>query len=168
GPVEQSLETWERVLAVNLTAIFLACKHALPHMVRQGGGSIVNISSVGGIRARIGRPSVAYSASKAGIAGLTRDVAIQYASRGIPCNTIVLGGVRTPRIVNERPGVDAEELARLRSAELPRGTMGDGWDTAYAALYLASDESRHVTGTTLVVDGGQSAAIRVAIMPQER
>src|SRR5262249_11853761 len=90
GPVEQSLETWERVLAVNLTAIFLACKHALPHMVRQGGGSIVNISSVGGIRARIGRPSVAYSASKAGIAGLTRDVAIQYASRGIRCNTIVL------------------------------------------------------------------------------
>jgi NAD(P)-dependent dehydrogenase (short-subunit alcohol dehydrogenase family) len=168
GPVELSEETWDRVLAVNLKAIFLACKYALPHMEQRGRGSIVNISSVGGVRARIGRPSVAYSASKAGIEGLSRDVAVQYAAKGIRCNTIVLGGVRTPRIAAQRPGVDVDELVRLRAAELPRGTLGDAWDTAYAALYLASDESKHVTGTTLTVDGGQTAAIRVAIMPGER
>ena len=168
GPVEMPEETWDRVFDVNLKAIFLACKYVLPHMERQGTGSIVNISSVGGIRARRGRPSVAYSASKAGIEGLTRDVAVQYAAKAIRCNTIILGGVRTPRIVAERPGVDVEELVRLRAAELPRGELGDGWDAAYAALYLASDESKHVTGATLAVDGGQSAAIRVAILPQER
>jgi NAD(P)-dependent dehydrogenase (short-subunit alcohol dehydrogenase family) len=168
GPVEISEEKWDRVFAVNLKAIFLSCKYALPHMERQRSGSIINISSVGGIRARVGRPSVAYSASKAGIEGLTRDVAVQYASKGVRCNTIVIGGVKTPRIANERPGVDVDELVRLRAAELPRGELGDGWDTAYAALYLASDESKHVTGTTLTVDGGQSAAIRVAILPTER
>ena len=168
GPVEISEETWDRVFAVNLKAIFLSCKYALPHMERQRSGSIINISSVGGIRARVGRPSVAYSASKAGIEGLTRDVAVQYASKGIRCNTIIIGGVKTPRIANERPGVDVDELVRLRAAELPRGQLGDGWDTAYAALYLASDESKHVTGTSLTVDGGQSAAVRVAILPKER
>jgi NAD(P)-dependent dehydrogenase (short-subunit alcohol dehydrogenase family) len=164
GPVETSEETWDAVVGVNLKGIFLACKYVLPHMERQGGGSIVNISTVGAIRARMDRPAVAYSASKAGIEGLSRDVAIQYASRGIRSNTIVLGGVATPRIVAARPGVDVDELLRKRGAHLPAGRLGVAWDTAYAALFLASDEARHITGTTLAVDGGQSAAIRVAIV----
>jgi NAD(P)-dependent dehydrogenase (short-subunit alcohol dehydrogenase family) len=133
-------------------------------MERQGSGAIVNISTVGAIRARIDRPAVAYSASKAGIEGLSRDVAVQYASRGIRSNTIILGGVNTPRIVAARPGADVVELGRKRGAHLPTGRLGDAWDTAYAALFLASDEARHITGTTLAVDGGQSAAIRVAIV----
>src|SRR2546428_9171945 len=83
GPVETEEATWDRILAVNLKAMFLTCKYVLPHMERQGGGSIINISSGGGVRARVGRPDVAYSASKAGIDGLTRDVAVQYASKGI-------------------------------------------------------------------------------------
>jgi NAD(P)-dependent dehydrogenase (short-subunit alcohol dehydrogenase family) len=164
GPVEIAEEVWDRVLAVNLKSIFLTCKYVLPHMERQGGGSIINISTVGAIRARMQRPSAAYSASKAGIEGLSRDVAVQYAAKGIRSNTIILGGVRTPRIVVARPGVDPEELAGKRGAELPRGRLGDAWDTAYAALFLASDEARHITGTTLAVDGGQSAAMRVAIV----
>jgi NAD(P)-dependent dehydrogenase (short-subunit alcohol dehydrogenase family) len=164
GPVETSEETWDRVVGVNLKGIFLACKYVLPHMERQGGGSIVNISTVGAIRARVGRPAVAYSASKAGIEGLSRDVAVQYAAKGIRSNTIVLGGVSTPRIVAARPGVDVDELVRRRGAVLPRGVLGDAWDTAHAALFLASAEARHITGTTLAVDGGQSAAIHVAIV----
>jgi len=162
GPVETTEETWDRVLAVNLKAMFLACKYVLPHMERQGGGSIINVSSVGGIRARIGRPNVAYSASKAGIDGLTRDVAVQYAPKGIRCNTIVIGGVNTPRVGTVHPGADLDELLRARAAELPAGRMGDAWDSAYLALFLASDEAKHITGATLPVDGGQSAAIRVA------
>jgi len=162
GPVETAEETWDRVLAVNLKAMFLTCKYVLPHMERQGGGSIINTSSVGGLRARIGRPNVAYSASKAGIDGLTRDVAVQYASKGIRCNTIVIGGVETPRVGAIHADADVGELLRARAAELPGGRLGDAWDSAYLALFLASDESKHVTGATLAVDGGQSAAIRVA------
>src|SRR5260221_13140969 len=162
GPVETTEETWDRVFAVNLKAMFLTCKYVLPHMARQGGGSIINTSSVGGIRARIGRPNVAYSASKAGIDGLTRDVAVQYAPLGIRCNTIVIGGVNTPRVGTVHPGADIDELLRARASELPAGRMGDAWDGAYLALFLASDEAKHITGATLPVDGGQSAAIRVA------
>ncbi len=162
GPVETTEETWDRVLAVNLRSMFLTCKYVLPHMERQGGGSIINTSSVGGIRARIGRPNVAYSASKAGIDGLTRDVAVQYAPMGIRCNTIVIGGVNTPRVGTIHPDADIDELLRARAAELPAGRMGDAWDGAYLALFLASDEAKHITGATLAVDGGQSAAIRVA------
>jgi NAD(P)-dependent dehydrogenase (short-subunit alcohol dehydrogenase family) len=162
GPVETTEETWDRVLGVNLKAMFLTCKHVLPHMERQGAGSIVNISSVGGVRARIGRPNVAYSASKAGIDGLTRDVAIQYASKGIRCNTIVIGGVNTPRVGAIHKEADVDELLKQRAAVLPRGRLGDAWDSAYLALFLASDESAHITGATLTVDGGQSAAIHVA------
>jgi NAD(P)-dependent dehydrogenase (short-subunit alcohol dehydrogenase family) len=164
GPVETSEEIWDRVVEVNLKGIFLACKFVLPHMERQRGGSIINISTVGAIRGRVGRPAVAYSASKAGIEGLSRDIAVQYASRGVRSNVIVLGGVATPRIATARPGVDVDELHRKRGAHLPTGRLGDAWDTAYAALFLASDEARHITGTTLAVDGGQSAAITVAIV----
>jgi NAD(P)-dependent dehydrogenase (short-subunit alcohol dehydrogenase family) len=164
GPVEVSETSWNETVAVNLTSIFLTCKYVLPHMERQGAGSIVNISSVGATRARLHRPNVGYSVSKAGIEALSRDVAIQYASRGIRSNTILLGGVYTPRIVAERPGVDVAELIRKRSAQLPSGHMGDAFDTAYAALFLASDEAKHITGTTLAVDGGQSSFIGVAVV----
>jgi len=164
GPVEVSEESWANVIAVNLTSIFLTCKYVIPFMERRGGGAIVNISSVAGIRARQHRPNVAYSVSKAGVDALSRDIAIQYAARGIRSNTILLGGVYTPRIVAERPGVDVDALIRKRAAHLPSGKLGDAFDTAYAALFLASDEAKHITGATLAVDGGQSAFISVAIV----
>jgi NAD(P)-dependent dehydrogenase (short-subunit alcohol dehydrogenase family) len=164
GPVEVDEASWDRVMAVNLKSIFLACKYVLPHMERQGGGSIVNISSVGAIRARLHRPNVSYSASKAAIEALSRDVAIQYASRGIRSNTILIGGVFTPRIVAERPGVDVEDLVRKRGAQTPSGQLGDAFDVAHAALFLASDEAKHITGATLAVDGGKSAFMNVAIV----
>ena len=164
GPVEVDEASWDRVLAVNLKSIFLACKYVLPHMERQGGGAIINISSVGAIRARLHRPNVAYSASKAAIEALSRDVAIQYASRGIRSNTILIGGVFTPRIVAERPGVDVDDLVRKRAARTPSGKLGDAFDVAHAALFLASDEAKHITGATLAVDGGKSAFMSVAIV----
>jgi len=98
----------------------------------------------------------------------TREVAIQYAPYGIRSNTILVGGVATPRIVAERPGVDVERLLRERGAKLPSGKLGDAFDTAYAALFLVSDEAKHITGTTLAVDGGQSAFITVAIVEGEQ
>jgi NAD(P)-dependent dehydrogenase (short-subunit alcohol dehydrogenase family) len=164
GPVEVEEDSWDHVMAVNLKSIFLMMKYVLPHMERQGGGAIVNISSVAGIRARLRRPNVSYSVSKAGIDALSRDVAIQYASRGIRSNTILIGGVYTPRIVAERPGVDVAELVRRRGEHQPSGKLGDAFDTAYAAVFLASDEAKHITGTTLAVDGGQSAFVGVAIV----
>ena len=164
GPVEVSETSWDEVMAVNLKSVFLTCKYVLPHMERQGGGSIVNISSVGAIRARLNRPNVAYSASKAAIDAVSRDVAIQYASKGIRSNTILIGGVFTPRIVSERPGVDVEDLVRQRASKTASGRLGDAFDTAYAALFLASDEARHITGTSLAVDGGKSAFMSVAIV----
>ena len=114
GPVEVDETSWDEVMAVNLKSVFLACKYVLPQMERQGAGSIVNISSVGAIRARLNRPNVAYSASKAAMDAVSRDVAIQYASKGIRSNTILIGGVFTPRIVTERPGVDVERRHRRR------------------------------------------------------
>jgi NAD(P)-dependent dehydrogenase (short-subunit alcohol dehydrogenase family) len=164
GPVEVDERDWDETMAVNLKSIFLMCKFVLPHMERQGSGSIVNISSVAAIRARLRRPNVSYSVSKAGIEALSRDVAVQYASRGIRANTLVVGGVFTPRIIAERPGVDVDELVRRRGAKQPSGRLGDAFDIAYAALFLASDEAKHVTGATLVVDGGQSAHVAVAIV----
>ena len=164
GPVEVSEESWTETLAVNLTSVFLTCKYVIPYMEQQGGGAIVNISSLAAIRARLHRPNVGYSVTKAGIEALSREVAIQYAPKGIRSNTILIGGVFTPRIVAERPGVDVDELVSKRAARQPSGRLGDAFDTANAALFLASENARHITGTTLVVDGGQSAYLAVAIV----
>jgi NAD(P)-dependent dehydrogenase (short-subunit alcohol dehydrogenase family) len=164
GPVEVSEEGWAETLAVNLTSVFLACKFVIPHMVRGGGGAIVNISSLAAIRARRRRPNIGYSATKAALEALSREVAIQYAPSGIRSNTIVIGGIFTPRIVAERPGVDVDELVSKRAELQPSGRLGDGFDTANAALFLASDDARHITGTTVIVDGGQSAYIPVPIV----
>jgi NAD(P)-dependent dehydrogenase (short-subunit alcohol dehydrogenase family) len=164
GPVEVSEESWVETLAVNLTSVFLTCKYVIPYMERGGGGAIVNISSLAAIRARRRRPNVGYSATKAALEALSRDIAIQYAPKGIRSNTILIGGIFTPRIVAERPGVDVDELIAKRAAMQPSGRLGDGFDTAHAALFLASDEARHITGTIVTVDGGQSAYLAVPIV----
>ncbi|HYB55305.1 MAG TPA: SDR family NAD(P)-dependent oxidoreductase [Alphaproteobacteria bacterium] len=156
GPVETSEESWDRVNDVNLKSMFLTCKEALPHMERQGKGVIVNIASIAGIR-WTGVPYVSYSATKAAVIHFTRVVALQYARAGIRANSILPGLMNTPMIhasLIGAYGANAEEMVRKRDAQCPMGRMGDAWDVAYAALFLASDEAKYITGTELVVDGG--------------
>ncbi|HEY50959.1 MAG TPA: SDR family oxidoreductase [Dehalococcoidia bacterium] len=162
GPVEISEETWDRVMNVNVKSMFLTCKYALPHMEKQGSGVIINIASIAAIRAE---PSslLAYSVSKAGVIALTREVAIQYAARGIRCNVILPGLMKTPRVERYYKGVwgsNIDEMWRRRDAMSPTSKQGEPWDIAYAALFLASDDSKYITGTTLIVDGGLVRTMR--------
>jgi len=155
-PVTTREEDWDRVHAVNLKSVFLLCKHVIPHMERQGGGAIVNVSSVASIRWSP-VPYFAYHTSKAALNHLTRVVARQYASKKIRCNVILLGMMDTPHVrsfMHERPAEEVERVMRKRDAACPMGHMGDAWDAAHAALFLASDEARYITGAELVVDGG--------------
>jgi len=156
GPVETSEEDWDRVIEVNLKSMFLTCKYALPHMEKQGSGAIINVSSIVAVRAEHS-PLLAYAVSKAGVIALTREVAIQYAAKGIRVNAILPGLMKTPRIeyyYKQAWGGDIEEIWKRRDAMSPTGKQGDAWDIAYAALFLASDEAKYITGTTLIVDGG--------------
>lgn len=160
GPVEASEESWDRVMNVNLKSMFLTCKYVLPHMERRRYGSIVNISSI--VAIVVPYPAVSYAASKAGVVALTRDIAIQYAAKGIRANAILPGYMNTPMVTASLPqtfGGDVAEMIRKRDAMCPTGKQGESWDVAYAALFLASDEARYITGTTLVVDGGITATL---------
>ena len=161
GVVEESEESWDRVLRVNLKSVFLTCKHVIPQLERAGGGAIVNVGSVGGMR-YLGLDYASYAASKAALAQLTQSIALQYAPRGIRANTIVPGLLDTPMVAAQLaaayPGTIEEALA-ARARQSPMGRLGDAWDVAHAALYLASDEAKYVTGAELVVDGGLSCAV---------
>jgi NAD(P)-dependent dehydrogenase (short-subunit alcohol dehydrogenase family) len=129
-------------------------------MEKQGHGAIVNMASTSGLR-WTGAAQVGYAATKAGVIQLSRVVAVQYADKGIRVNTVVPGQLHTPmveaRLAKQRAGGDVEALLKQRVARIPMGFMGDGRDTANAALFLASDEARFITGTEIVVDGGMTA-----------
>jgi len=162
GVVELPEAEWDRVFAVNVKSCFLAMKHAIPVMERAGGGSIVNISSIAGIRC-MRAPLVGYYASKAALNHLTRATAVEYASRSIRVNAIVPGLMKTPMVEaafdefgSSYDAGDVDAMWRARDAQVPMGHMGDAWDVAHTALFLASDESRYVTGVALPVDGGIS------------
>ncbi len=159
GPVEMSEEVWDAQVDLNLKSVFLGCKHVLPVMERQKSGAIVNLASTSGIRWS-GSAHVAYAATKAGIIQLSRVVAAQYAPKGIRVNTVVPGQLHTPlvefRLARQRAGGDVEALLKSRLSRIPLGFAGDGRDTAGAALFLASDEARFITGTEIVVDGGMT------------
>jgi hypothetical protein len=163
--VSMPLEVWDRQFDVNVRYVFLTCKHVIPIMVRQGGGSIVNLSSIAAL-AHFGPEVVAYSTAKAGLIQFTRVTAVRYAPNNVRCNIIVPGLMDTPlvehRLAGERGGGDVEALRRRRNSQPPMGRMGTAWDVAYAALFLASDEARYITGAELVVDGGLSATVRLA------
>lgn len=160
GPVQLSEESWDSQIDVNLKSVFLTCKYVLPHMVGRKRGAIVNVASTSGLR-WTGSAQVAYAASKAGVIHLSRVVAVQHAPDGVRVNTVVPGQLHTPmvevRLAKQRTGGDVEALLASRVKRIPLGFMGDGRDTASAALYLASDEARFVTGTELIVDGGMTA-----------
>ena len=159
GPVEMAEEVWDAQVASNLKSVFLTCKHVLPVMEKQKSGAIVNLGSTSGIRFT-GSPQIGYAATKAGVIQLSRVIAVQYAPKGIRVNTVIPGQLHTPmveaRLAKQRAGGDVEALLKQRVARIPLGFMGDGRDTANAALYLASDEARFVTGTEIIVDGGMS------------
>ncbi len=160
GPVEMSEAVFDEQVAHNLKSVFLTCKHVLPQMVAQGGGSIVNLSSTSGLR-WTGSAQVAYAATKAGVIQLSRVLAVQYAGRGVRVNTVVPGQLHTPmveaRLAGPRAGGDVQALLQQRQSRIPLPFMGDGRDTAAAVLFLASDEARFITGTEIVVDGGMTA-----------
>jgi NAD(P)-dependent dehydrogenase (short-subunit alcohol dehydrogenase family) len=158
GSVEASEETWNKVIDVNLKSMFLMCKYVLPVMEKQGSGSIINISSIAGMRA-IPYPDITYTTSKAGNIALTSDIAVHYAPKGIRVNTISPGYIDTPMVIAEvmyAYSKEVEDGKRKRAAMVPMGRQGDAWDVAYAALFLASDEAKYITGANLVVDGGLS------------
>jgi NAD(P)-dependent dehydrogenase (short-subunit alcohol dehydrogenase family) len=157
--VEVSEADWDRVFAINLKSAFLAMKHVIPVMTDQGGGSIINISSIASIR-HLGISYVTYGTTKAAMNQMTRTTAVEFAAKNIRVNAILPGLMKTP-MVEHSAGLaasyakgDVEAMWRARDAQVPMGHMGDAWDVANAALFLASDESKYVTGIELVVDGG--------------
>src|ERR1700761_2953362 len=160
GAVALSEEAWDRQVEFNLKSVFLTCKHVIPEMERVGGGSIVNTASTSGLR-WTGSPQVAYASTKAAVIQFSRVTAVEYAKKNIRVNTVVPGQMHTPmveaRLAGQRSGGDVSALLKTRVARIPLGFMGDGRDTAHAALFLASDEARFVTGTEIVVDGGMTA-----------
>jgi NAD(P)-dependent dehydrogenase (short-subunit alcohol dehydrogenase family) len=161
GPATMSEGDWDRQIELNLKTAFLGCHHVLPVMLARGGGVIVNLSSVAGIRQHVGRTHAGYSAAKAAIVELSRSIAIQHAKDGIRCNTVVPGLMHTPlvemRLAHQIAGGQVDDLNASRAAKVPIGRQGDAWDVAHAILFLASDEAHYITATELVVDGGYSA-----------
>lgn len=156
GPVELAEADWDKVVDVNLKSMYLTCKHALPHMERQGAGAIINVSSLASLRCSP-VPMLVYNTTKAGVNALTRSIAMQYAAKGVRANAILPGLIHTPMAVDavvQRYGVDRDKLVRGRNQAVPMQRMGEAWDVAWAAVYLASDEARYVTGVLLPVDGG--------------
>ncbi len=157
GPVELAEAAWRRVLEVNVTGMFLTCKHVIPHLLDGGGGVITNISSIAA-KKYTGWPAVAYAASKGAVNGLTKDVALEYAGRNIRCNAILPGLMNTPMIVapleNAYGAGGLEQMIEARDAQTPTGKMGDAWDVAHLAVFLASDQARYINGAELPVDGG--------------
>jgi NAD(P)-dependent dehydrogenase (short-subunit alcohol dehydrogenase family) len=154
GPVETPLETWDRVVAINLTGVFLSCRHAIPRLLDSGGGAIVNMASVSSfVGAAI--PQIAYTTSKGGVLAMTREVAVMYARSGVRANALCPGPTRTPLF--EQLLGDAERVEN-RLEHIPLSRFGEPNEIARAALFLASDLSSYVTGAALLVDGGLSAA----------
>lgn len=159
-PHKLTEEAYDAIMGVNLKAMLLTCKHVLPIMRQQQSGAIVNISSVAAISS-VGM--TAYEISKAGVNKLTQSIALSNAKYGVRCNAIMPGLMDTPMAIEgtmQARGMSRQEVRATRDRQVPlRARMGTGWDTAYAALYLASDEANFVTGVLLPVDGGHSARI---------
>jgi NAD(P)-dependent dehydrogenase (short-subunit alcohol dehydrogenase family) len=157
--VDVTESEWDRVFAVNLKSAYLAMKHVIPVMQKQRGGSIINISSIASIR-HLGISYVTYATTKAAMNQMTRTTAVEFAPDHVRVNCILPGLMKTP-MVEHSAGLaksyaagDVEAMWRARDAQVPMGHMGDAWDVANAALFLASDESKYITGIELVVDGG--------------
>ncbi len=161
GVVEMPVEDFDLIMRVNVRSVFLMTKYAIPVMKKGGGGAIVNVASINGI---VVAPAfaTAYAASKAAVIAITREIAVEYAADGIRCNAILPGFMKTPMVEQQLAGDsygDVAEMDRQRSSYVPMKRQGEGWDTASAALFLVSNDSRYVNGAQLVVDGGLSIHI---------
>jgi NAD(P)-dependent dehydrogenase (short-subunit alcohol dehydrogenase family) len=160
GPAQVSEEAWDRILGVNLKSVVFPCKHVLPVMRGQRLGAITNVSSIAAVCVT---PAVAYKTSKAGINAYTQSLALGNAKYGIRANVIMPGLMETPMAIeglSRELGIPKPELIRRRHEAVPLGArMGTAWDVAWAAVFLASDEARFITGVMLPVDGGQSARV---------
>lgn len=152
--IDLPAEVWDRIMDLNLKSMFLTCKHVLPVMREQASGAIINISSTSSLSKR---PTLAYKTSKGAINTLTQHIAAENAAHGVRANVIVPGLIDTPMAIERRvreTGRSHEEIRAERDGLVPMGYMGNAWDVAHAAVYLASDEARYVTGVLLPVDGG--------------
>jgi NAD(P)-dependent dehydrogenase (short-subunit alcohol dehydrogenase family) len=160
GPSHVSEESWDRILGVNLKSVIFPCKHVLPTMRERKAGAITNVSSIAAVCAT---PMVAYKTSKAGVNAYTHVLAAGNAKYGIRANVIMPGLMETPMAIeglSSELGIAKEKLIAQRHAAVPLGGhMGTAWDVAWAAVFLASDEARFITGVMLPVDGGQSARV---------
>jgi hypothetical protein len=157
GPVELSEENFQAAVDLNLGPVYRCSKAVIPQMLKNGGGAIINISSLAALR-WVGYPYFAYYATKAAVNQATVALAIQYARQGIRANCIVPGLIDTPMIYKQISGqyASVEAMVAARDALVPTGKMGTAWDIANAAVFLASDEAKFITGVCLPVDGGQS------------
>lgn len=158
GIAETSVEDMDRIHQVNVQSLLIASKLIIPSMLQRGGGAIVTISSVAGIR-YIGYPHLAYSVSKAALIQFTRMIAQEYAGQGIRANTVVPGLIDTPRVqtnVSKAFSNDGnpDEVRNKRNQQVPMQRMGTAWEVANAVAFLASEEASYITGTELIVDGG--------------
>jgi NAD(P)-dependent dehydrogenase (short-subunit alcohol dehydrogenase family) len=154
SPVDTPEETWDRVMDVNLKGVFLGCKYGIPALLRAGGGSIVNTASFVAVMGAA-TSQIAYTASKGGVLAMTREIAVEYARRGIRANALCPGPVNTP-LLQELLADPAARARRL--VHVPMGRLAEAGEVARAALFLASDESSYVNGTTFLVDGAISGA----------
>lgn len=153
--LDVDIETWNRVNAVNATGVFLCCKHGIPHLLERGGGAVINVASfVAAMGAATSQ--IAYTASKGAVLSLTRELAVEFARRGVRVNALCPGPVETPLLMHLFEN-DSAAYERRR-VHLPMGRLAQAREIANAALFLASDESSYVTGTTFLVDGGITAA----------
>ena len=155
--VSTDFEIWKKVHEVNLDSVFLGCKYAIPKMSAYGHGSIINISSISGIVA--GWNTAAYNSSKAGVRLLSKSVALYCAKKGydVRCNSLHPAFVNTPILDPLKQAFGADEAVAKLARQIPMNKIGDTDDVSYAILYLASDESKFMTGTEIVLDGGLSA-----------
>jgi NAD(P)-dependent dehydrogenase (short-subunit alcohol dehydrogenase family) len=155
-PGTMSEDLWDRQLTLNLKSVFLANRLVLPIMARQGSGSIINNASIAGLR-YLGKPQIAYATAKAAVLHYTRATACMYADRGVRMNALAPGMIFTPLIESLKNSEDEgmrETFRKITEHNVPMGRLGDAWDVANAAAYLASEVSRYVNGQQLVMDGG--------------
>ncbi len=161
--VDVEEEVWDRVLDVNLKGMMLTSKYVIPKMIEAGGGSIINISSIAGLRAGSGGASIPYSASKGGVIALTTSMAVHHGRDNIRVNCIAPGHIYTPMV-----SAMSDERRDQRRQAGPLGTEGTAWDIAWAVVFLASDEARWISGVTLPVDAGLLATTPLAMLEHLR
>jgi NAD(P)-dependent dehydrogenase (short-subunit alcohol dehydrogenase family) len=155
GSVTQTPEeVWDLTIGINLKGVYLGCRYGIPAMIESGGGSIVNVASFVALMGAA-TPQIAYTASKGGVLSMTREIAVEFARKGVRANSLCPGPIETP-LLQELLADPARRQRRL--VHIPMGRFGQAEEIAKAALFLASDESSYMTGTALVVDGGITAA----------